>query len=147
MWSTLVKTGTGTLTLSGSDDNSGFGAVVHEGTLVLAKSSGDDPDVHAIGGGGITMDGGTVRLAGTGDSQIYYWGVVSVSGSGVFDLNGQTNYLYDVELLGTGLGDGGAGEQQQQPGGTLFQLQWLQQQLRIQRGRHGRCHAQRSDLE
>lgn len=49
---TLVKTGTGLLTLSGDSDNVALGLNVSAGTVVLAKDSVPPPNnVHAVGGG------------------------------------------------------------------------------------------------
>jgi autotransporter-associated beta strand protein len=81
---------TGSVTLSGSDDNLGLTAVVHSGTtLALAKDS--SASVHAVGaaGTGLTIDsGGTVQLAGTGDDQIYP--ATDVVANGTLDLAGHS---------------------------------------------------------
>ena len=66
---TLIKVGTNALTLSGSLDNDGLGMIVNAGIIILAKTSSSV--VHAIGGGGLTINGGTVQLAGSGGDQIY----------------------------------------------------------------------------
>ena len=64
---TLVKVGAGTLTLSGTADNSYVALNVSNGVVVLGKTS--TGSVHAIGGG-ITLNGGTVQLNGVGIDQI-----------------------------------------------------------------------------
>lgn len=84
----IVKyTGSGTLTLSGNQDNSGGRAVVESGILVLAKDS--SAGVHAVGTNNVTaltISGGTCRLGGTGGDQIYTDANVHLTG-GTFDLN------------------------------------------------------------
>jgi autotransporter-associated beta strand protein len=85
---TLRMSGTGTQTLSGTADNGNGWAQVDSGTLVLAKAS--TAAVHAVGrtnAVGLTITGGTARLAGTGNDQIYFDVHVNQTG-GVFDLNG-----------------------------------------------------------
>ena len=85
---TLRLAGTGTQTLSGTGDNGNGWARVDSGTLVLAKSS--SLTVHAVGRTndvGLAITGGTARLAGTGNDQIYTEVHVNQTG-GVFDLNG-----------------------------------------------------------
>ena len=64
---TLVKVGAGTLTPSGTADNSYVALNVSNGVVVLGKTS--TGSVHAIGGG-ITLNGGTVQLNGVGIDQI-----------------------------------------------------------------------------
>ena len=85
---TLRMAGTGTQTISGSADNGNGWARVDSGTLVLAKAS--SLTVHAVGRTndvGLTIAGGTARLAGTGNDQIYTEVHVHQTG-GVFDFNG-----------------------------------------------------------
>ena len=96
---TVTKSGAGTLVLGGSTDNTALGMVVNAGTLVLAKSSSHAPDIHAIGGSGLTIAGGTVQLAGTGGDQIFDQAGVTIN-SGTFDFNGQSE-TFDL-LSGTG---------------------------------------------
>lgn len=96
----LVKNGSGTLTLTGVTNNLIQAATVNVGTLVLAKAS--TSAVHAIGATdavGLTITGGTARLGGSGDDQIYTKTHVSQTG-GVFDLNG-TNEGFRA-LIGSG---------------------------------------------
>lgn len=86
---TLVKVGTGTLTLSGTADNS-YGTInVSNGAVVLAKNS--TGSVHA-NGGGVILNGGTVQLGGSGGDQIFNSTRVTLN-SGTFDLNGQTETI------------------------------------------------------
>lgn len=97
---TLRMSGTGTQTLSGTGDNSDGRARVDSGTLVLAKASA--LSVHAVGTNsvvGLTIAGGTARLGGTGDDQIYSYTLVDQS-AGVFDFNG-TNESFRA-LAGSG---------------------------------------------
>jgi autotransporter-associated beta strand protein len=96
----LVKNGGGTLTLTGAADNLNQFATVNAGVLVLSKAS--SATVHALGATdavGLTITGGTARLAGSGGDQIYTHTHVEQSG-GVFDFNG-TNEGFRA-LTGTG---------------------------------------------
>ena len=92
----LLKEGTGTVTLGGSGDNSGLGAVVQSGALILAKASSST--VHAIGGPLQIDSGATLQLAGTGGDQIYDG--ATVTNNGTFDLAGQSEAIQG--LNGTG---------------------------------------------
>jgi fibronectin-binding autotransporter adhesin len=104
----IIKTGAGTLTLSGTSDNVGVAAIVNAGKLVLAKTSSSFPnDVHAIGGGGLTVSGGTAQLAGTGNDQIWDSASVTVT-SGTFDMNGRNESIVALNLQGTGVSGAGA---------------------------------------
>jgi fibronectin-binding autotransporter adhesin len=87
----LTKTGLGTLVLSGNVDNSGGRFAINAGVLVLNKTSG--VAAHAIGANGntdlgLTVNGGTVILGGTGGDQIYVNTAVIVN-AGLFDMNGR----------------------------------------------------------
>jgi fibronectin-binding autotransporter adhesin len=82
----LTYNGNGTLSLSGTTDNVGLGLIVSSGTVLLAKTS--NAGVHAIGGPGLTLTGGTVRFAGTGDDQIWN-GAGGLIRGGTLDLNGR----------------------------------------------------------
>ena len=112
----LTKIGNSSLTISGTNDNFGLSANVSSGTLVLAKTSGHTPDVHAIGGNaplfGMVVGGGTAQLGGTGGDQIYDFADVTVT-SGVFDTNGRSEAITTLILQGTGLGGAVAREQRE----------------------------------
>jgi autotransporter-associated beta strand protein len=87
---TLRMAGSGTQTLSGTADNVSAMAVVDNGTLVLAKSGATSNRAIGASGGevALTINGGTVRLNGGHNDQIYGDSAVSMTG-GVFDLNGK----------------------------------------------------------
>jgi autotransporter-associated beta strand protein len=95
--SSITQIGGNTLTLSGADDNLGLALNANAGTVVLAKSS--SASVHAIGTGGLTINGGTVQLAGAGGDQISDAAPVTIN-SGTLDFNGQSE-TFDL-LAGTG---------------------------------------------
>ena len=98
--SQLTKLGPGTLTLSGSTDNSSLRVVVQGGMLVLAKSS--TSTAHALGAANapaLTITAGTAQLAGSGGDQLYEGSNVVVNG-GVFDFNGRSEGFN--ALSGTG---------------------------------------------
>src|SRR5262245_8414848 len=103
----VTKSGPGTLVLSGTGDNVGLTVNVATGTLMLAKTSSSTPDVHAIGGGGLTVNGGTAQLAGTGGDQIWDFTNVTVT-SGAFDTNGRNETFFTLSLQGSGIGGAGA---------------------------------------
>jgi autotransporter-associated beta strand protein len=104
----IAMSGSGTLELSGATDNPFLDVTVNNGTVILAKTSSGAPnDVHAIGGNGLTVNGGTAQLAGTGGDQIYDLSPVTVT-SGAFDTNGRTETFATLNLQGTGIGNAGA---------------------------------------
>jgi autotransporter-associated beta strand protein len=104
----LTKTGSGTLTLSGATDNNSLAVTVNSGTVVLAKTSSGSPnDVHAIGGPGLVVNGGTAQLGGTGGDQIYDSATVTVT-SGTFDMGGQNETIAALKLQGSGISGAGA---------------------------------------
>ncbi len=97
---TVHMAGAGTQILSGTGDNDSGYASVESGTLVLAKTSSGS--IHAIGrtdAVGLTINGGTARLDGTGDDQIYFQTHVEQNG-GTFDFNGRNEGFR--ALIGTG---------------------------------------------
>jgi autotransporter-associated beta strand protein len=97
---TLHMAGTGTQTIAGTVDNNSGRASVSSGILVLAKTS--SATVHAIGRSfavGLTISGGTARLDGSGNDQIYTETDVSQS-AGTFDFNGTSEGIRG--LIGTG---------------------------------------------
>ena len=85
----LNKLGSGTQTISGTADNASLAANVTAGTLVLAKTS--SATVHALGILS-TVSGGTLRLGGTGNDQIYDNVGLTVN-SGTLDLNGMAETI------------------------------------------------------
>ena len=99
---TITKINTGTLTLGGSLDNAFAQVTVNDGTVIFAKAS--TAAVHAVGGANsLTLNNGTVRLAGTGGDQIFNNNITTING-GTFDLNGTS------ETLGRLFGSSGAGK-------------------------------------
>jgi autotransporter-associated beta strand protein len=98
----LTKLGAGTQTLSGAAANTqgggtgvGFDTYVSAGSLVLNKSA-------AIAlPGDVFINGGTLRLSGTGDNQIADTAAVNWS-SGTFDLNGRSETVgaLPISVLG-----------------------------------------------
>jgi autotransporter-associated beta strand protein len=93
----LAKTGNGTFTLAGAQDNIGLRADVLQGTLELASPS--SASVHPLGGGTHTVaTGATLRLAGTGGDQIFDTARVVLDGT--FDLGGRTETI--ARLSGSG---------------------------------------------
>ena len=101
----LTKIGNDTLTLSCSTDNSGLAVTVNSGTVILAKMSSSG--AHAIGGGGLTVNGGIAQLGGSGGDQIYDFANVTVN-SGAFDAAGQSETFNILSLAGTGIAGNGA---------------------------------------
>jgi len=89
----LIKSGSGTLVLGGSGDDSGLAVIVNDGMLQLAKSKSS---AHAVGGalGLIVNSGGTAQLAGSASDQIYDSAAVVINTGGLFDLNGK-NEAFD----------------------------------------------------
>ncbi len=105
----LTKTGSNTLILSGTTDNVNLEVIVNNGTVILAKTSSGspNPDVHAIGQPGLTINGGIAQLGGTGGDQIYDLAPVTIT-SGTFDTNGRNEVFATLDLQGTGIGGAGA---------------------------------------
>ncbi|EEF61857.1 beta strand repeat-containing protein [Pedosphaera parvula] len=101
------KTGAGTLTLSGSGDNSSLGMNVNAGTVILNKSGG-----HAIGNPLNVAAGATVQLGTTPYDPNIFNGAsapVTISSGGVFDVNGQPSTTFNRLILsGNGIGGTGA---------------------------------------
>ena len=93
----IVKNGPGTLDLQGTTDNPWFTLNVSNGVVLLDKTSA--AGVHAIGCD-FFINGGTLKLAGSGGDQIFDGRVAYLTG-GSFDLNGQT------ETIGGLAGPGG----------------------------------------
>ncbi len=89
--------GPGVIRLEGGSDNTGIGAEVNAGTLVLAKESGSD--VHALGASVIVKTGAKLQLAGTGYDQIENNSTVTLDG-GTFDLGGMHEKIFRLEGSG-----------------------------------------------
>lgn len=105
----LVKSGPGTLQISGTTDNSGLNAAVNGGILLLAKASSFSPDVHAVSS--LTVNsGGTARLGGTGGDQIYDGPTIHVNTGGTFDLNGRDEMIAGLRGGGTITNDSAGGD-------------------------------------
>ncbi len=99
---TMTYGGAGTLVLSGSTHNNNPGLTVNSGTAILAKTSLSSPNMHAIGGFGLIINGGAVQLGGNGGDQIYDGANVTVNNSGVFDANGNSEAFAVLNLQGLG---------------------------------------------
>ncbi len=97
----IVQRGTGTLTVGGYEDNASASVRVDSGTLVLAKMSNES--VHASFGSTI-VNGGTLRLDGTGNDQIHNGATGSNStlfvNGGTFDMNGRYEAVQRIEGSG-----------------------------------------------
>ena len=97
----LVKNGSNKVTLSGTVANFLAGLTVNSGTMVLAKTNVNAVNVNS------TVSGGTLQLAGAGGDQIGNGNSVSVNG-GVFDVNGRSETIANLNLAGTGISGSGA---------------------------------------
>jgi len=93
----LDKTGTGTLTLNGHSDNTSLATTVDDGTLVLAKTVTTDSGINATAR--LTVNGGTLQLAGDENRQILDTASVTLNG-GTFDENGKNETIGTLELNG-----------------------------------------------
>ncbi|HVM50452.1 MAG TPA: autotransporter-associated beta strand repeat-containing protein [Candidatus Acidoferrum sp.] len=103
---TFTKTSSGTLTLSGSTDNSSLGVTVNAGKVVLNKASSST--VHGVGVATTVNSGGTLQLSGSGGYEIFSGVTVTVASGGVLDANGQSDSFTKLNLAGTGISSGGA---------------------------------------
>lgn len=104
----INKVDTGTLSLSGTGDNSFLGVNVNAGTLILNKNGGTG---HAVGNPLNVAAGATVQMSGGGyTSEIYNNATapVTINSGGVFDANGQNEVFNTLNLSGTGIGGAGA---------------------------------------
>ena len=100
----LVKSGGGTLSLSGSTANIFTGlTTVSAGTLQLGMDGGA---VNAIAGGGLTVSSGaTVQYTGN-STDMMGAGAVTLNGTGKLDFNGKTDTIGAVTIVATGAGAG-----------------------------------------
>ncbi len=98
---TLRMAGAGTQTLSGTGDNGSGRAIVDSGTLVFAKSGATTSRAvgQSYGAVALTVNGGTLRLAGEHEDQIYGDSTVEMTG-GLLDMNGRSESIRG--LTGTG---------------------------------------------
>ncbi|HVM51102.1 MAG TPA: LamG-like jellyroll fold domain-containing protein [Candidatus Acidoferrum sp.] len=102
----LNKVDTGTLTLSGSGDNSFLGMNVNAGTVILNKTGG-----HAIGNPLNVASGAMVQLQGSSYSaEITNSSVapVTIRSGGALDTYGQSDTFNSLSLAGSGIGGTGA---------------------------------------
>lgn len=93
----VTKLGAGTWDVAGATDNTRLSITLNAGTVILDKVSQNNPGVHAVSG--LIVNAGLLRLAGSGDDQIYDATAVQVNG-GVFDMNGHGEAF--ASLAGTG---------------------------------------------
>lgn len=93
-----IVVNSGSVSLTGSSDNSGTMATVNSGgTLILAKASGST--AHALGSPSAINAGGVMQLGGTGDDQIFQ--NAYITNNGTFDLAGLSEGFNG--LVGNGL--------------------------------------------
>jgi len=83
---TITKQGSGTLTTNGSSHNNLIAWAINAGTVVLANTSGFGADR------GVTITGGTLRLAGANTDLIGNTQSFTIN-SGNFDLNGKSETI------------------------------------------------------
>jgi autotransporter-associated beta strand protein len=107
----LTKSGSGTLSLGGTNDNNNFLLNVTGGEVQLNKASTNN--VHAMAGIIGIGNGATVKITGTGGDQIYNgnganYGVNGVVAGGMFDLNGNSETVSFLNGTG-GTVEGGSG--------------------------------------
>ena len=101
----LVMNGAGTLDLAGSVDNPWTSINASNGVVLLDKSSGGA--VHAIGSD-FFINGGTVRLSGSGGDQVADTRIAHVT-SGTFDVNAQTESIGGLSGAGGSVADTAGG--------------------------------------
>ncbi|HTJ79239.1 MAG TPA: PEP-CTERM sorting domain-containing protein [Rariglobus sp.] len=88
----------GTLIIGGTGDNSYLGLTLSNGVVQLNKTSTSAN--HALGGN-VTINGGTLQLAGTGGDQLYAGVNVAVNG-GTFDANGRDESFSQLTAAAAG---------------------------------------------
>ncbi len=100
----VVQIGSGVVSIAGYNDNSSTRVRVESGVMELAKPS--NVGIHAAALLATIGANGTLRLAGTGNDQIFdgatsgVWTTVQMNG-GTFDMNGRDEAVYRVEGTGT----------------------------------------------
>jgi autotransporter-associated beta strand protein len=103
----LIKTGAGSLTLSGTVSNTLRDLTVNAGTVVLAKTN-----AQAFGSDGFGVlsigSGGLLQLGGSGGDQIGDNQQAVLSSGAAFDSNGRSEAFDALSLAGTGIAGGGA---------------------------------------
>lgn len=97
----IVKNGAGGLDLLGTADNAYLGLNVSNGIVLLGKTS--SASVHAIGNG-LTLNGGSAMLSGSGGDQIVNGSLVTIN-SGGFELNGQNETIGGLAGAGGTISD------------------------------------------
>jgi autotransporter-associated beta strand protein len=95
---TLVKLGSGTLTLATSNDYPGL-TEVQAGTMLVTGSIGNNSQVYITGG---TLKAGSAAALGTNSS------IGTTINGGTLDINGQNLSTEPVTVQGTGVGNNGA---------------------------------------
>ena len=104
----IVKTGSGTLSIAGTTDNGSMGVLVNTGTVLLNKTA--TTIVHAVGGGGLTINNGALGMigtAGSGTEQFYNAaGGLTINHGGTFDMNGSALVAVDTLTMGDATGAG-----------------------------------------
>ena len=121
---TIQMNGTGSLTLGGSADNSAGTVIINSGTVIAAKGNTGAvlQTIHFSGSNGVTINGGTLQLAGTYDNTtaqtgintppaginpatyvdlLYNNGPVNLN-AGTLDLNGRQDAINGLTSTGIG---------------------------------------------
>ena len=93
----ISKIGTGTLTLSGSTDNTRYGLIVDGGTVLLNKSG----SARAVINSPLKINAGLVKLTGTGSDQINNSDALQIDG-GTFDMNGKSETVVAINAIAAG---------------------------------------------
>lgn len=98
----IVKTGTGTMRLSGSSANTATGVTVNDGTLALAKSVGVNAVAGAItiGDGAGAVDSDVLRLDQSNQIAQVAADTLTINSTGLLDLTTFSEGLANVQLNG-----------------------------------------------
>jgi autotransporter-associated beta strand protein len=91
----IVKSGLGTLTLSGTTDNSFCAVTNNQGTVILAKAS--TGTVAALGGDTTVNTNGTLVFSGTGGNQVFSGASIILNG-GKLQMQ-ETNLEEEIKML------------------------------------------------